>query len=115
MFDLKKWIAKVTNELAALKTNIVSFEHTLTTSLSCNSGAQSTNTYTVTKSGYYPLGVVGWYCANGSGSGGSYCLLHALRITSASSGSATLSVGVRAVGGNVTNCTFHAYILWRKI
>ena len=82
--------------------------------VSVNSGAQTSGSATVTKSDAFPLGVVGHRMANGSGSGGSYALCHALYVSAASTGTATVSYGVRAVGGNVTNCDLYATILWKN-
>ena len=93
--------------------DIVAEEHKIKGGLSVNNGSQSSGTATVQKTGAYPLGIVGHRTANGSGSGGSYALPHALYISSASTGSATVSYGIRAVGGNVSNCDLYATILWK--
>jgi len=96
------------------KTELVATEHSLKTDVNVTANSYVSFTAKVSKSGYYPLGVVGWRCANGNGSGSSYALPFILRIYSASSGSATVSVSLRAPGGAVNNCTFYATILWRK-
>lgn len=88
-------------------------EHNLTTSLTVASGNISNATYTATKSGYYPVGVVGWRTINGSGSGGSYAVCFGATMSSGSLGSASINVGIRAVGA-VNNCTLRASILWIK-
>ena len=93
--------------------DIVSEEVRIKQGLSVNNGTQTSGTANVTKAGAYPIGIVGHRCANGSGSGGSYALPHALYISSASVGSATVSYGIRAVGGNVSNCDLYATILWK--
>ena len=107
----------ISNSLGGGERKIPEFEateHKIVSSLSVNSGATTSGSGTATKSGWYPLGVVGHRCANGSGSGGSYALPHALYVSSASSGSATVSYGIRAVGGNVSTCELYATILWTK-
>jgi len=96
------------------KEDLVLEEHTLSTSLSINSGSQSNTDYTATKSGYVPIGVVGWRITNGSGSGGSYGLAFGVSLVGTSLGSATVRIGIRAVSGNVSGCTLYASILWRK-
>lgn len=88
-------------------------EHDLTTSLTVSNGSTSNATYTVTKTGYTPVGVVGWRTINGSGSGGSYAVCFGATMSSASSGSASINVGIRAVGA-VNNCTLRASVLWIK-
>ena len=88
-------------------------EHALTTNLTIANGNISNSNYTVSKSGYTPVGVVGWRVANGSGSGGSHALPFGMSITSASSGSATINAGIRAVGA-VTSCTLYVTVLWIK-
>lgn len=95
--------------------SLVTQEHTLTTSLSVSSGTQLNTTYSASKSGgYKPLGIVGWRINNGSGSGGSYALPFGIFIESSSTGSATIRAGIRAVAGNVNNCTLAVFILWVK-
>lgn len=91
----------------------VSTEHTLTSNLTITNGNTSNSTYTVTKAGYTPVGVVGWRTINGSGSGGSYALCFGATLSSASSGSGTVNLGIRAVGA-VTKCTLLATVLWIK-
>jgi phage minor structural protein len=110
--DSKSTIEQILDRLDNMELKAV--EHTLTTSLSVSSGSSNNGTYTATKSGYYPLGVVGWRTANGSGSGGSYALAFGARVSSASTGSASVNIGIRAVGGNVTNCILYATVLWQK-
>ena len=109
MLDIKVLLTKMLTRL-----NVVAVEHTIVTNMSVSSGSSNNTTKSVTKAGYYPLGVIGWRLVNGSGSGGSYGLPHALRISSASVGSATVAYGFRAVGGNVSNCTLYVTILWQK-
>lgn len=82
--------------------------------VSVNNGSQINGSGTATKSDAFPLGVVGHRMANGSGSGGSYALTHALYVSAAQTGSATVSYGIRAVGGNVSNCDLYATILWKN-
>ena len=91
----------------------VSTEHTLTSNLTITNGNTSNSTYTVTKSGYTPVGVVGWRTINGSGSGGSYAVCFGATLSSASSGSGTVNIGIRAIGA-VTKCTLLATVLWIK-
>ena len=98
---------------SALKGMFKCTEHTLTTSLTLAKDAISNASYTVNKSGYTPIGVVGWRVIDGSGSGGSYAIPFGVTMTAASSGSATINAGIRAVGA-VTNCTLYASILWVK-
>ena len=94
--------------------DIVATEHKIKGGLTVNSGSQVSDSATVTKANYYPLGIVGHRTSNGSGSGGSYAMAHALHVSSASIGSATVSYGIRAVGGNVSNCDLYATILWKR-
>ena len=91
----------------------ISTEHTLTSNLTITNGNTSNSTYTVTKSGYTPVGVVGWRTINGSGSGGSYAVCFGATLSSASSGSGTVNIGIRAIGA-VTKCTLLATVLWIK-
>jgi phage minor structural protein len=98
-----------------LQNIIIAQKHTLTTTLTASNGTTVYGTYTVSKSGFYPVGVVGWEVANGSGSGGSGAVPTNLSITNQSEGSADIHVGVRAAGTNVSNCTFSVTVLWLAI
>lgn len=110
MLDIKKLLARILAQIT-----FVMQEHTVSTSVTVNSGASANLNYTVSKSGYYPLGIVGWRLANGNGSGGSYGLPFGLRLTSASNGSAGVYIGLRAADGKVNSCTLYVTILWRKV
>lgn len=90
-------------------------DHTLSTSVSVASGSSMYTNYTVTKSGYIPVGVLGWRLSNGSGSGGSYGLAFTIFLSSATSGSGTVTAGLRAVSGSVNTCTLTATVLWKKL
>ena len=98
-----------------LQNIIIAEKHTLTTTLTASNGNTVYGTYTVSKSGFYPVGVVGWEVANGSGSGGSGAVPTNLSITNQSEGSADIHLGVRAAGTNVNNCTFSVTVLWLAI
>lgn len=98
-----------------LQNIILAQKHTLTTTLTASNGTTTYGTYTVSKSGFYPVGVVGWEVANGSGSGGSGAVPTNLSITNQSEGSADIHVGIRAAGTNVSNCTFSVTVLWLAI
>lgn len=98
-----------------LQNIILAQKHTLTTTLTASNGATVYGTYTVSKSGFYPVGVVGWEVANGSGSGGSGAVPTNLSITNQSEGSADIHLGIRAAGTNVSNCTFSVTVLWLAI
>lgn len=65
MLDIKVLLTKMLTRL-----NVVAVEHTIVTNMSVSSGSSNNTTKSVTKAGYYPLGVIGWRLANGSGSGG---------------------------------------------
>lgn len=95
------------------KNLFVRTEHTLTTNLTITSGNNNTSDYTVSKSGYTPVGIVGWRVVNGDGSGCSYAIPFRMYIASASSGSATIHAGIRAFS-TVNSCTLYATVLWIK-
>lgn len=78
-------------------------------SATTDSGSKS---ITATKSGYYPLGVVGW---NFTGTNYMYQNLYYCRISSASNGSATVSYRFRNNSSASYSGTFNVDILWVKI
>jgi phage minor structural protein len=98
-----------------LQNIILAQKHTLTTTLTASNGNTVYGTYTVSKNGFYPVGVVGWEVANGAGSGGSGAVPTNLSITNQSEGSADIHVGIRAAGTSVSNCTFSVTVLWLAI
>ena len=89
--------------------------HTLTTTLNATPTTPSSVDYTVTKAGYYPIGVIGWRAANGNGSGSSYARPFAMYAHTLANGSAKIRAGIGAGGGNVTNCTLYVWVLWSQI
>lgn len=95
--------------------DFVTEQHEADTSLSVSSGAYVTKTYTLTKSGYYPIAIAGWRVSNGTGSGGTYALMWTMHLDTASDDTAEIRAGVRAVGGAVSGCTLTVDILWRKL
>lgn len=69
-------------------------------------------TLAASKSGYYPLGVVGYVV---SGTLGTYCLVSNVRLTARDVGSATISYSYRIVGTTSTpSLTIAFNILWVK-
>lgn len=78
------------------------------------SGAMGEGSYTATKAGWYPLGIVGYGTANGSGSGSSYAIVNIFRMTGRTTGSCTINWRIRAYGGQVKTNTLNADILWMR-
>ena len=72
----------------------------------------STGTVTITKSGYYPLAIVGTYV---SGTNANYLTFFRARITESTSGSATVQYGLLR-DSNVahSNSVWYVHILWVK-
>lgn len=82
-----------------------------TVAASIGTGYQ-TGSKTVTKSGYYPLGVVG-FDITGTGTGSCYFIKSYLSAVQA--GECTCFSGVRNAGSSTVSATFHWYVLWVKI
>lgn len=68
-----------------------------------------TDTATFTKSGYYPVGVMGYNTGREAG------VPSRMYLSARSSGSATVSYSIRATGANYTATTMHVFILWIKV
>ena len=94
--------------------SIVATEHQLTATLTVNAGSSLNSDAIISKSGYYPLGIIGWRLINGAGSGGSYGVPFGIRLYNAGEGLASVYYGIRAVDGNVNTCTFYVTVLWIK-
>lgn len=77
------------------------------TNIAANSAEETTKT--VTKAGYYPLGVVGFSVANGS------LAMRRCYLSAQSTGSCTVTFNVRNVSSSaVSSSDASAYILWAK-
>ena len=68
---------------------------------------------TATKTGYTPLGLVGWAIENASSSGGqgSFCFMYRYYINS----SGIVQAFVRNTSSNDANIKITAYVLYRKV
>lgn len=83
--------------------------------LSITSGSSSNDTFNITKAGYIPVAISGWRGSNGdNGSGGSHINPFTLRLSTSSVGSGTVQIGISAVNGAITNCSFWVDVLWIK-
>lgn len=69
-------------------------------------------TKTITKEGYYPLGIVGY---NMYGSTHQSCNLIVLDLSNKANGSANVRYRVRNMGGVTATLSIQAQILWRKV
>lgn len=69
-------------------------------------------TKTITKEGYYPLGIVGY---NMYGSTHQSCNLIVLDLSNKANGSANVRYRVRNIGGATATLSIQAQILWRKV
>lgn len=85
-----------------------------TNNLSITSGSSLNGTLSITKSGYVPVAISGWRGSNGTGSGGSRINPYALYLSASAVGSGTITIGLSAIGGAVTNCSFTVDVLWIK-
>ena len=83
--------------------------------LSITSGSALNDTLNITKAGYIPVAISGWRGSNGdNGSGGSHINPFTLRLSTSSVGSGTVQIGISAVNGAITNCSFWVDVLWIK-
>lgn len=87
-----------------------------TNNLSITSGSSLNGTLSITKSGYVPVAISGWRGSNGTsgGGGGSRINPYALYLSASAVGSGTITIGLSAIGGAVTNCSFTVDVLWIK-
>lgn len=85
--------------------------HTLAADLSIQAGTYASGTVTLTKAGYYPLGVVGMDL---SGTGSTWVIPMRWHITAAAVGSATVEYVARNAGTADASVTITADVLWVK-
>lgn len=107
--DLSTEIGNVASQLDT-STGLVPVTHTVLSSETFAQYNFKSSTKTFTKSGYYPIGIVGH--DNGSGD----INASTLQLTSRSSGSATLTYAYKHIGANTSRTvTTTVTILWLKI
>lgn len=116
-----KWIiasqgGKITLGHTLFSNLFVNETHTYkSNSLTIQSGYAQNDTLTITKAGYRPVAISGWRGSNGdNGSGGSHINPFTLRLSASSVGSGTVQIGISAVNGAITNCSFWVDVLWIK-
>ena len=69
----------------------------------------------IEKSGYYPVGVVGW-STSGSGTNQSYISVPRCRLSSVTTGSAQIDYGMSNLNNDaLTGMGLSAYVLWVKV
>lgn len=93
----------------ALNASVFATEDVEGTVTSVSSGSAKAVTSTKSKSGYYPLGVVGFYVANG------YLVMRRCYLSAQSDGSCEVTWNVRNEGGStVSTSQVQATVLWVK-
>lgn len=103
MLDLKALLSKILTHIQI----VVESTTISTTSISANTAAEFTKT--VTKSGYYPIGVVGFSCVNGS------LVARRMYIDTIASGSCRAVANVRNVSSSSASASsVTMLILWRR-
>lgn len=115
MLGTKKTIGKLLNYIQSLATTDTIFQ---TVEHTCNAQTQTKATQTsyrqtFTKSGYFPLGITGWYM---EGTGVGQLVPYMMRVETAANGSAGVNYGIRNNNAN-TDITvkLHIMILWKKV
>ena len=83
---------------------------TFSMSVAANSYGDSTQTFT--KSGYYPLGLMGWSL---TGTQATLCFMPRYFLSAVSNGSCELTIRVRNTSTSAASPTVNIYILWVKI
>jgi len=86
-------------------------EHTVVSSAAITRDSYISGTVSFSKSGYYPLAIVGW---NTSGTGGGYVIPVRLYLSAASSGAATVGYALRnaSTTADIPSATVTVHILW---
>ena len=110
----KSSIVNATNEvLEGLNGLLEITEEIVVSSLSLPAGEfTDVKTKTITKEGYYPLGIVGY---NMYGTNHQSCNLIILDLSNRANGSANIRYRVRNIGGVTATLSIQAQILWRKV
>lgn len=76
-------------------------------------GGRLDGTINLSRTGYMPLGVIGW---NVSGNGSTFCAVYRLYISGASSGSGTLNYSLRSTSSSTAlDGTIYVRVLWMRV
>lgn len=110
----KSSMVNATNEVLTKSTDTLEITaEIVVSSLSLSSGDfTDVATKTITKEGYYPLGIVGY---NMYGTNHQSCNLIVLDLSNRANGSANIRYRVRNIGGVTATLSIQAQILWRKV
>ena len=110
----KSSMVNATNEVLTKSTDTLEITaEIVVSSLSLPSGDfTDVATKTITKDGYYPLGIVGY---NMYGTNHQSCNLIVLELSNRANGSATVRYRVRNLANVAATLSIQAQILWRKI
>lgn len=110
----KSSIVNATNEVLTKSTDTLEITaEIVVSSLSLSSGDYTdVATKTITKEGYYPLGIVGY---NMYGTNHQSCNLIVLDLSNRANGSATVRYRVRNLAGVAATLSIQANVLWRKV
>lgn len=92
--------------------NLIVGEDTDVFSVSVGASTYADTTKTFTKSGYYPLGIVGWSM---TGSGATACYIPRCYLSAKSAGSCTLTLRIRNAASSAATPNVLVTILWIKI
>ena len=91
-----------------LHSNLAVTSHNIVNNVSVEAGDQQVSTASISASGWYPIGIVGW-SANTR-----YVVITRCRIDSSSNGSGTIGYAVYNNGSIARSITVTAYVLWAR-
>ena len=112
MLDVKKLLTKILNRLRP--TVMFSMSYPESAQLTTNANTNADVSITATKSGWYPLGIVGYQCVYVSGST-AHINIFQVEITARSSGSCTIRVQARNTYSSQTKWKALVEVLWARV
>ena len=105
-------MAKVIDSMLAFLANRVTFVmESKSASFTAAANTAVSDDLSISKAGYYPLGIVG---VRLNGTGVSYMNVYHYYLNSASVGSGTVRYGLRNLGTASVTGTVYFYVLWQK-
>ena len=119
MLDVKKMFTKILTSIKGLQsaiapTNMFAVDVHQTAEITTSANNNRESTHTCTKSGYYPIGIVGYHVGWVAGST-AHINIFQLCLTSRSNGSCTVSYALRNTYSAQTKYKLNFYVLWMKI
>ena len=112
MLDVKELLTKITERL--LPTNTYAYVSHDSSQMTTNANVNEEHTFSISKTGYYPLAIGGYHFTWVSGET-SKLNMYSCYLSTRSDGAGTVFFAVRNTGTAQTKWKMRVYVLWAKM